>query len=505
MVVELRPFILHGAGLVEGLRPFVSLFEIETVAGLVAKAPDDDAGMVEVAADHTLHPYHMGGCKVVALCKRLLAVAHSVRLDVGLVDDIQAVAVAELVPEGVVGVVAGTYSVDIQLLHHAHVAQHLLSRHAVRPVRAHLVTVHALDEYGPAVDQQLRVLDFHAAETHVQAGGFDGFASGERAHAEGVEIGLLGAPEPRVFEDSVPAGAAVIDLFRPANDAAVGRGEFIEHGVGTGLHGHVEVVFTFHIRVHAHVAKGSALCPEVQAHAAGYAAEAPEVLALKVSAVAPAHYLECDKIVTLAHEAGNVECGLQLAVFTIADALPVDPHAHIGRGAAYAEHHAGARLLCGEPEIAAVLPHVVMFRRHVGGIVLKMAVPGVAVVGVDRVPVAVELPDSGHRHCAPAGIVEFDGLEAAFALGVAVKPAEFPGAVQAQGGAFATHAGAHREPAGFIHIRVLPVRQLLGGTHKGRRAKGCAAEDTFQCHKFSMYWLKISLSWPERKSTVIGI
>ena len=294
MVVELRPFILHGAGLVEGLRPFVGLLEIGTVAGLVAKAPDDDAGMVEVAADHTLHPYHMGGCKVVALCKRLLAVAHSVRLDVGLVDDIQAVAVAELVPEGVVGVVAGTYSVDIQLLHHAHVAQHLLSRHAVRPVRAHLVTVHALDEYGPAVDQQLRVLDFHAAETHVQAGGFHGLAPGERAHAEGVEIGLLGAPEPRVFEVSVPAGTAAIDLFRPADDAAVGRCEFIKNGVGTGLHGHVEVVFTFHIRVHAHVAKGSALCPEVQAHAAGYAAEAPEVLALKVSAVAPAHYLKCD-------------------------------------------------------------------------------------------------------------------------------------------------------------------------------------------------------------------
>ena len=83
------------------------------------------------------------------------AVAHSVRLYVGFVYHVKAVAVAELIPARVVGIVAGAYCVDTQLLHYADVAQHLLRSHAVGAVGAHFVTVHALDEYRLPVHQQL--------------------------------------------------------------------------------------------------------------------------------------------------------------------------------------------------------------------------------------------------------------------------------------------------------------------------------------------------------------
>ena len=47
-----------------------------------------------------------------------------VRLDVRLVDHVEPVLVAEVVPVGVVRIVRGAHGVDVELLHQAHVAEH---------------------------------------------------------------------------------------------------------------------------------------------------------------------------------------------------------------------------------------------------------------------------------------------------------------------------------------------------------------------------------------------
>ena len=80
----------------------------------------------------------------------------------------------------------------------------------------------------------------------------------------------------------------------------------------------------------------------------------------------------------------------------------------------------------GEGEVAAVLPHVVVLLGHEGGIIVKVSRPGIAVINIYRVSVAVELPNSGNRHRAPRRVVELYRFESPFFFIDAVEPAEFP-------------------------------------------------------------------------------
>ena len=465
--VHAGALVLHGAGGVEGLGPGVGVLEVGTVAGLVAEAPDDDAGVVEVALDHALHAYHVGVLVELVLCQGGVPVAHAVRLDVGLVYHVQAVAVAEFVPERVVGVVAGAYGVDVELLHHADVAEHLVRGHVVGAVGAHFVAVHALDEDGLAVYQQLGVLYFNAAETDIERHGLYLLAAGDRGDAEAVEFGRFGAPEFRLVDGADPGGAVVLDLDG-LREGLAGRGlERVAYLVGAGFGLNLEVIDAVHVRAHANVLHAAPGWTQVQPHAAGYAAEAPEVLALQVGAVAPAHDLERYHVVAALHVLGDVEGRFQLAVLAVAHFAAVHPHAYVGGGAADAQDYLALELVLGELEVTAVLAYVVMLGGHEGRVVLEVSIPGVAVVDVEGVAVAVELPDAGDGDAGPVLVVEAHGLEAGGGIDGLVEvfvPAEFPVAVEVNGGDVRTHAGAHGEA---VHLGDEGVLPFGGGGSRG--------------------------------------
>lgn len=119
-----RTLVVHRTRRVVGLEPLVAALEVGAHARLVAHRPDDDRGVVLVAARHALVALqvHPGILRLAG--QRLLAVAHAVRLDVRLVEHVDAVAVAEVVPDGVVGIVARTHGVDVELLHDADILHH---------------------------------------------------------------------------------------------------------------------------------------------------------------------------------------------------------------------------------------------------------------------------------------------------------------------------------------------------------------------------------------------
>ena len=165
VVLLAGPLILDGAALVPGLQPVVGGVEVLSVAGFVAQAPDDHGRVVDVALRHALHALQVGLLVDGIVAERLRAVAHAVRLDVGLVDHVEAVAVAEVQPARVVGIVAGADRVDVELLHDADIPQHLGFRDHVAARGGHLVAVGALDQDGLAVDQQLPAFDLHRPET----------------------------------------------------------------------------------------------------------------------------------------------------------------------------------------------------------------------------------------------------------------------------------------------------------------------------------------------------
>lgn len=126
-LVAVREFaVMEGARIVIGPDGFRGRHEVGAVAGLVAQGPEDDGGMVLGAVNHA----H------VALHVRLLpggfsgnvhaAVADSVGLAVGFIHHVQAVAVAQVVEIGVVGIVGTAHGVDVVRLDDLYVLLHHL-------------------------------------------------------------------------------------------------------------------------------------------------------------------------------------------------------------------------------------------------------------------------------------------------------------------------------------------------------------------------------------------
>ena len=120
-------FPLAGTALVLSLHPVVGGFEVRTVHGLIAQRPNDDGGMIEVRAHVVLVALQnlLGEERLLGLSLR--TIAEAVALLIGLGGHVDTVFVAQVVPHGIVGIVAGAHSVDVQALHDLDVLNHALT------------------------------------------------------------------------------------------------------------------------------------------------------------------------------------------------------------------------------------------------------------------------------------------------------------------------------------------------------------------------------------------
>ena len=393
-------FVLHGAGRVPALEPVVGGLEIGAVARLVAETPDDDGRVVEVPLRHALRALHMGLGISGVLRQRLRAIAHAVRLDVRLVDDIQAIAVAEIQPD---------------------ILQHLLHRDHVPARGRELVAVGALDQDRPAVDQQLPARDLHFAEAEIQLRRLRHALLVRADGSQVVERRRLRAPQVRALH---AAGGGHLH-FRESRS-----GEIEFHTFGGLGQGGVEAEAAVHPGADVQVLDAG-LRPRRQESLPGDARETPEILVLQVGPVAPAEDLQGDEgVLAGLDEFRDVETRLQLAVLAVTHFLAVHPHADVGGGAAYGEEDITPRPVGGNRHAAAVLSDVVVLGRDDGRIVREMPVPGVRDVGVEGIAVAIQLPHPGHGDRVPGGVVHA-GLEEVRRTGAGrLIPAELPDAVE---------------------------------------------------------------------------
>ena len=65
---------------------------------------------------------HLG--EGLVLGKGLLAIAHTVTLEIRLGSQVNTILVAEVIPARIIGIVTGTYSIDVELLHDLDVLNH---------------------------------------------------------------------------------------------------------------------------------------------------------------------------------------------------------------------------------------------------------------------------------------------------------------------------------------------------------------------------------------------
>ena len=488
--------VLHRARRVGTLDPVVAGLEVGTRTGLVAQRPDDDRGVVAVALDHAAVALQVRLGEGRNARQRELLVAHAVRLDVGLVDDIDAVAVAELVPLRVVGIVRRAHGVDVELLHDADILQHPLAAHDVPRQRVDLVAVDALDEHGLSVDEQLSAADLRRAEADRAGHGLGGLAAVADRDFERIEVGRLGRPLGGVLHgEHVRRTAPLRPQLRRGDLAAGGipeREREAPHGGRTlQLDAQRSIgVCLVQRRGDVHVAQVGPVARR-ERHAPRDARVAPEVLILEVGAVRPAENLQRDEVPARPDELRDVEVGRELAVLAVADEAAVDPDVDVRRRRADREEQPLAGPVGGHLERAAVGADVVLGLGHVGRVVGIVAAPCVAHVDVDRVAVAVEFPHARHGHAAPRLVVVVDAADALGTLPGVAHPVEAPHAVERE--AFAgLHRRRHRQPVDLVDGRILPFAARLGRRDGRREAKG-RAQGKGSFHRSGMF---VKYSYP---------
>ena len=166
IAVTSRPFVLYRTGRIIRLDPVVQLIEVLTVSGFIAHTPDNYARMVEIPFHHPLSPLEMSVREVGPLRQGSVTVTHSVGFDVRFVGHIYSVLVAQVVPNGIVGIMAGPDGIDVEFLHYADIPYHVFPRKDIATVGIYLMTVDSFYEDRLSVDEELGSLHFHCPESH---------------------------------------------------------------------------------------------------------------------------------------------------------------------------------------------------------------------------------------------------------------------------------------------------------------------------------------------------
>ncbi|CAM5336683.1 hypothetical protein SPILM97S_01274 [Streptomyces pilosus] len=503
--------VLDDAGGVVGADPVVHRGEGAAASGLVAERPDDHRGVVLVTVHHVPGAGDAGR-RPPGVAAGVLG-TDAVGLEVGLVDEVEAVLVGEFVPQRVVRVVRGADGVDVRPLDEADVLDQVLAGEGGAAGRVHLVAVGAAERDGPAVDPHQPVPDRELAEAHPVGQGLHHLAGRVAEPEDGrVEVRLLGRPQPRrghglrgphgdvrsgggrgevggLLERAGPDGVAarVVQLRFHGVPAARGLADGADARGDRQLGGRVAVVQR---GVQLEVAQVHGR-DGVEVDRAEDAAQPDHVLVLQPVAVRVAVHLHGDLVGAGLQTVGDVVLGGCVGVLVVADEFAVDPHVVGGLDALEVQEGAAARPVARDGEGAPVLADRVVAGGgggRLGVLAASVGAPvGVGDVQVDREVVAVQLPHGRHREGLPVAVVGVRAVEVGVPVVGAVGVGELPGAVQAQPvGRAGAVAGECLTQVGVRHERgvrrlgadgedteVVPLRGRVGrGPPAGGRVRG---------------------------------
>ena len=187
-------FILHGATAVDNLHGIIGSLEVITIATLVTQRPEDDTGMILLNQHIILVALHDGLLVSDILSQATIAVAHSMTLEVCLSHQIDTILVTKVIPAGIIRVMTGADSIDVEFLHHLNILNHAAQGNHISSIRIQLVAVCTLEEHSLAVDQHLAILDLHLAETHLLGNHLTDTTLVRQRGVERIKIGNLCTP-----------------------------------------------------------------------------------------------------------------------------------------------------------------------------------------------------------------------------------------------------------------------------------------------------------------------
>ena len=389
---------------------------------LIAAGPDQDGGVVLVAFKHAAGAVHdavlplgQAAGHVPARLHRAELLPAAVAFKVRLVDHVDAVPVTQVVPQALVGVVAGAHGVDVVLFEHGHGGVHVVGADGAAPVGVPLVAV-------DAVEHDTFPVQAHDAVYHLKAAEADVVGHNLLQNAVGIAQGQYGVVEHR---RSMAPRLDALDLNRIARGGAFVDGIALGVGHAEGYGGVVRGKVGLEPDV---VDVDLGLC--VQVDRAEDAREAEEILILDPGGAAALVDLDAEAVVLVL----NIRCQVKFrrgeAVLGIADELAVAPQVHGLLHALKADADALAAQGLVQIKLFDIAAHGVIVPIDLRRAQAAAAIPRVEGVGVLQLTVALQLDVPGHADRAEAGQVGVRLPEIRRAGGRVGAPHKAPCAVQ---------------------------------------------------------------------------
>ena len=150
--------VMHQAARVIGAEEVRHSTDVLAGVALVAAGPDQHSCVVFVpfkhaagAVDHAVPPFRQAAGHVPAGFHGAQLLPAAVAFQVGLVDHVDTVLVTQVIPQTLVGIVAGAHSIDIVFLEHGHGGVHVVRINGAALFGVPLVAVDAVEHDALAV------------------------------------------------------------------------------------------------------------------------------------------------------------------------------------------------------------------------------------------------------------------------------------------------------------------------------------------------------------------
>ena len=330
--------ILHGTSLIPLLNPVESSGEIRAVGRFVTQAPHDDGGVIVQHFHVMLVALQYLSGKLFFLSLGRFSVSEGVSLLICLGGYVQTVLIAQVIPARIIGIMACSDGVDVQAFHDFYILNHACRGDYIAAVGVNFMPVGAFNQYGFAVDKQLRVLDFNLSEAHFLGYYLDDVSltvldGGQKR----IEIRCFGRPRLDVSQGEMRHTVVQFTKVshRLYDGIAVGIQQLkLDDWVALYVHAYRQravLIVVLQVGRDAKVAHLHLWVAGIQVALAGHATETPEVLVLRERAVTPSKRLEGDEIAALMQVRGDIKLGCNLRIFGVTDVVSVHKEVHVRR------------------------------------------------------------------------------------------------------------------------------------------------------------------------------
>ncbi|CAB4969956.1 unannotated protein [freshwater metagenome] len=112
------------------------------VTRFIAETPHNDARMIAIAFDHSRNSRKPRGRESWVVTQTGI---EGMTLNICLINDIQAVFIAQVIKAMIIGIMRCSHGIDIGLFHRHDVLTHIFKRHCFTSIRVMIVAIHTHD------------------------------------------------------------------------------------------------------------------------------------------------------------------------------------------------------------------------------------------------------------------------------------------------------------------------------------------------------------------------